>query len=124
MRNKPKNEIKPFDKGMLVGISFEGPLPHPDILKKYKEIDSLVLKLLLENVKLEGNNRRKSEYKTASRKADMPLFGLIAAFSVCVFAMLVAAYFFYKQYNTAGITFMSALLGTIITSFLKNTSNK
>jgi len=83
MRNKPKNEIKPFDKGMLVGISFEGPLPHPDILKKYKEIDSLVLKLLLENVKLEGNNRRKSEYKTASRKADMPLFGLIAAFSVC-----------------------------------------
>ena len=123
MRKKQNKELTPIDKGMLVGVSYSGPLPPPEVLKAYNEaIPDFAIDVWKE-VKKDSELFRNAEYKTASRKADMPLFGLIAAFSVCVFAMLVAAYFFYKQYNVAGITFMSALLGTIITSFLKNTSN-
>lgn len=60
MKN-PKNKIQVTEKKQTLIAHFEGPLPHPDILNRYGDVDKNIPRLIVDMAQKQTNSRIENE---------------------------------------------------------------
>jgi len=103
-----KNNLNTIKKVSIAQIH-AGPLPHPEILKGYKEIDKNAPKEIIEMAKREQNFRHKSTYLGQISALIIGISGLISTTVLGIYG---------KTWLAGSIGFLS--LGSLVGVFLYN----
>lgn len=107
-------------------ISYQSPLPPPEVLQKYNQIQPGLVEKIIELTETQANHRRALEDKQLEaqvqhweRRDREAKLGQIFAFIISVCAIGGGVYVALNGYQWAG-TIISALgLGSIVTAFIK-----
>jgi uncharacterized membrane protein len=123
----------PGRTGALVSarVSFEGPLPPPNLLEAYEKVCPGAAQKILESMQVEGEHRRDLEKKSIDaniegmrRQFAEGRLGQVFAFSIAVLFVFVGAYVALHGQPWPGALFGSAGLGGIVTSFIVGRRNQ
>jgi uncharacterized membrane protein len=105
---------------------YSSPLPPPEALAKYEQINSELLPKIVELTEAQGNHRRELEINEFSEKVRIQKrrdnetnLGQIFAFIITMSAILGAIYIASKGYQTAAGFISSFVLLNLITAFIK-----
>ena len=81
---------------------FVGPLPHPDLLKKYEEVSPGVVKILIELAKEQAKHRQELEKKIITANITNEKVGMYLAFTITIAAMGSGIYLLMNNKETIG----------------------
>lgn len=83
-KNLPKNYQNPDNKPIIATRyeNFSGPLPHPEILKKYDEIVTGAAERIIKQAEVQTNHRIQLETKVIDSDIRNSRLGLIFGFIV------------------------------------------
>ena len=108
--------------------TFQGPIPHPDILKGYEETLKGSANRIIAMAENQASHRfaiEQQELKLSSRDS---LLGIVCAFTLCIFLISIgAALCFYSQHiagQISGTLMSGGGIALIANTFLKNTNRQ
>lgn len=101
---------------------FAGPLPHPDILKGYGNIDSSFPDRILKLAEKDQEHSISMEEYAIKENFKANRRGTDAGLIVCVLAILIGAFLIYNDKSVAGLVTLLTPLAGLIVVFIK--SNK
>lgn len=104
--------------------SYSGPLPHPDILKMYNELDPDFTKIIFTHFKEEQEHRHKIDNKAIDGAIRSDKRAQYMAFTICIIVLGISFYAVYSGKEVAGIIGLVMSLGGLIAAFLKSNNNK
>ncbi len=115
-------------KQLIQTEMFQGPIPHPDTLKGYEEVEKGAANRIISMAENQASHRFKMEefeLKSASRDS---LLGIICAFLLCFILIIIgAALCFYSQHiagQISGTLMSGGGIALIANTFLKNTKRQ
>lgn len=122
-RNK-KGEIFEDSKGNTRGIlqSYEGPLPHPDLMEKYEKIQQGAANRILSMAEKEQEHRHTIDnqiLEDRKQERDTQMTGFKVGVGVVVFIVLVSAYLIYMNKTTEGVVALIAAISPYLIAVLK-----
>lgn len=98
---------------------YSGPIPHPDILKKYEDIFPGAAKAIIENGIEESRHRRSLEDNRQKRRGRLAWLTLIALLLISVIFVILSFVLILKNHKIIGSIFggggFLALVGNLIT---------
>ncbi|XKM13985.1 DUF2335 domain-containing protein [Orbaceae bacterium ac157xtp] len=103
--------------------SYSGPLPHPDILKKYNEIDPNFAQIIFSHFKDEQTHRHSIDNKAIDGAIKSDKRAQWMAFSLSASVILLSFFCIYSDKEVAGAIGIIAGLGTLIAAYLKSGKN-
>ncbi|MDF7667442.1 DUF2335 domain-containing protein [Orbaceae bacterium ESL0727] len=103
--------------------SYSGPLPHPDILKKYNELDPDFSKTIFAHFKEEQEHRHRIDNKAIDGAILSDKRAQYMAFFICIIVLGISFYAVYSGKEVAGIIGLVMSLGGLIAAFLKGNNN-
>ncbi|MDI9864458.1 DUF2335 domain-containing protein [Flectobacillus sp. DC10W] len=89
---------------------YEGPLPHPQILSEYKEVNPTFPERIMDSFESEGKHRRAIENKIVNFGFTNQIVGILAALIAIAMVFYVAILFMEKGHATEA----SAILCTVV----------
>lgn len=102
---------------------YSGPIPHPDILKKYDELDPGAAKLIIENGVKESEHRRKLEVQamnyTARDSRRREWMGFFLGIIILVGALLI-----YLGHTITGTVLSGISAVSLVSLFVGNSSEE
>ncbi|MDY3006275.1 DUF2335 domain-containing protein [Anaerococcus porci] len=101
---------------------FAGPLPHPDILKGYGNIDSSFPDRILKLAEKDQEHSISMEQYAIEENFKANKRGTYAGLIVCVLAIFIGAFLIYNDKSVAGLVTLLTPLAGLIVVFIK--SNK
>lgn len=121
------NKLSPIQKKQVLTQLelFSGPIPHPDILKKYNEIDPGAGKQIIDEMIAEGDHRRSLENKSIEYVRRERKRRDLMGFVIGVLIVGLGAFLIYKNHVVAGSIFSGISGLGIIGLFIdKDDNNK
>jgi uncharacterized membrane protein len=103
--------------------SYSGPLPHPDILKRYNDLDPSFSKTIFSHFKEEQEHRHRIDNKAIDGAISSDKRAQYMAFIICLVVLGISFYSVYSGKEVAGIIGLVMSLGGLIAAFLKGNSN-
>ncbi|MBX2866418.1 DUF2335 domain-containing protein [Candidatus Kaiserbacteria bacterium] len=125
--SEPEVEVIRDPKGQVVGFSaskaefFSGPLPHPDLLNKYKEVDPNVLETITRMAEREQTERLKRQNKIVLFVGGKSILGLIFAFFVVLAGIAAGVYLLMHDKSAEGLFVGIAPFAIVVGTFILQT---
>lgn len=101
---------------------YSGPIPHPDILKKYNELDPGAAKLIIENGVEESRYRRELEDKALEYQRRDVKRRDIMGFTIGVMIISVGAFLIYKGHTVVGTVLSGVSAIGLVSLFIGDSS--
>ena len=117
-------EISPAHLQKVVGIEkvtthFSGPLPPPDILKRYNDIVSGAAERILVMAEKQSMHRQDLEKKLVYGNVNHDLLGMILGFIVCILLISAGTFLVYADKPITGFVSMLSGVALIVGAFLQ-----
>ncbi|WP_160993144.1 DUF2335 domain-containing protein [Ligilactobacillus salivarius] len=103
---------------------YSGPIPHPDILKKYDELDPGAAKLIIENGVKESEHRRKLEVQAMNYTAKDSKRREWMGFFLGIIIILVGALLIYLGHTITGTVLSGISAVSLVSLFVGNSSEE
>ncbi len=100
------------------------PIPPPEMLQGYEDIDPGLGKQIIEWVIGQTNHRRKIEDKLVTADIDHEKMGMKMGFIIAVLGMAGTVYLIVNDYSVAGSILGGAVLTGLVTNFLTSRSDR
>ena len=111
------------EQAMLTLEMYYGPIPHPEILKKYDELDPGAAKLIIENGVNESVHRRDMEKRLLKKEINDKRRGQYLGFIIGLVVILAGTYLIYANHPITGTLLSGTSLLGLVGSFLSSGSN-
>ncbi|CAI3328446.1 hypothetical protein CIRMBP1229_02401 [Enterococcus cecorum] len=111
------------EQAMLTLEMHYGPIPHPEILKKYDELDPGAAKLIIENGVNESVHRRDMEKRLLEKEINDKRRGQYLGFIIGLVVILAGTYLIYANHPITGTLLSGTSLLGLVGSFLSSGSN-
>lgn len=111
------------EQAMLTLEMHYGPIPHPEILKKYDELDPGAAKLIIENGVNESVHRRDMEKRLLKKEINDKRRGQYLGFIIGLVVILAGTYLIYANHPITGTLLSGTSLLGLVGSFLSSGSN-
>ena len=111
------------EQAMLTLEMHYGPIPHPEILKKYDELDPGAAKLIIENGVNESVHRRDMEKRLLEKKINDKKRGQYLGFLIGLVVIVAGTYLIYANHPITGTLLSGTSLLGLVGSFLSSGSN-
>jgi len=122
---EPTSEVVRGDnRARLLQTRWAGPLPPPNLLEHYKDIQEDFPERLLQLTESEARHRREFNLKVLAAERQEVMIGQIFGLLVALAALVVTAYFVYLGHPGAAATFGSAVIIGLVTVFVKGRSSQ
>ncbi|MBO0935463.1 DUF2335 domain-containing protein [Fibrella sp. HMF5335] len=120
-RNVSAEHIKRQNQGISVEQRsvFLGPLPHPDILARYEEIQPGLANRIVLMSETEGMHRRETDKTIVRRQFGQARLGTILGFTTTVIVSALSAYCVYMGNSTAAATIACGVLASLAFVFVR-----
>lgn len=102
---------------------YSGPIPHPDILKKYDDIDPGAAKLIIENGVDESKHRRKMESDSLEYARRDNKRRDYMGFSIGLVGMGIGGLLIWLNHTVTGTIFSGVSLVMLVSLFLGKSNN-
>ncbi|QQR78310.1 MAG: DUF2335 domain-containing protein [Candidatus Moraniibacteriota bacterium] len=93
---------------------YAGPLPHPDLLKRYREIVPDAPERILRMAEKQNEHRIEIEKKVISGNIWNERLGLIAGFSVCLYALYLGTQILMSGHEGYGFSAILSALASLV----------
>lgn len=93
---------------------YSGPLPHPDLLRRYQEIVPDAPERILKMAEKQNEHRIEIEKKVIGGNIFNERLGLIAGFLVCVYALYLGTKILLAGHEVSGFAAIVTALGTLV----------
>jgi uncharacterized membrane protein len=103
---------------------YEGPLPHPQVLKEYKDVNINFPDVIIESFLDEGKHRRKMESKIVNFGFISQIAGIVAALVAIAPVFYVSIMFMEKGYATQAASILCTVVIGLAAVFLGRNINK
>lgn len=103
---------------------FSGPLPHPDVLKGYQQIDSSFPDRIFKLTERDQEHRIELEKYAIQENYKANKRGTNSAFIIAIVSIIVGAILIYNDKNTAGLVAILTPLVGLIAVFVKSEKDK
>ncbi len=108
-------------KGVFVHQSFSGPLPHPEVLKKFDEVVPGSAERIIKMAEGQFAHRVELEKRVINSDIQQSKYGQILGFIIAIFGLLVAMIVTIKGSQTAGSIIGGATLASLVGVFMYGT---
>lgn len=119
--NKPKNSppSKKFpQKGITIAQSFEGPLPHPQILADYDKISPGFADRIITMAESETKHRHNLEFNTLKAQIWETRFGQILGFLIGIFTIAAGTFCAIRGAQISGSIIGSSGVVSLVSAFI------
>lgn len=119
-------KLEPEQKQQIITTMemYNGPIPHPNILKGYEELDVGSAKKIIDNGIGESTHRRSIENKIVSHNAHQFYVKYFMAFFLCLIFIGLSFYLILNDHKIIGSVFAGTSFLIIIGMFLGDNSNE
>lgn len=104
--------INYFQSTMIKQNSFSGPLPPPDILKGYKEVEDDFPNRIMNMAESQANHRRELEKKVLNSNIINERIGLVFGFIIFVLGLIISYLLIMNDKTLIGIVSFIGVLGS------------
>jgi len=104
--------------------SYSGPLPHPDILAKYEQLDPGRAARILDWIESQSNHRMQLENQVVRSDGKRPWCGLFFGFVVAIFTVGAGAYVAVQGHPTAGATIATTVVVGLVGTFIYGSESR
>jgi uncharacterized membrane protein len=101
-----------------IEISYSGPLPHPDVLRRFEEIVPGSAAQIIDQFQAQSAHRREMESVVISANAFSQRLGSISASILALIAIGGGLWLAHEGKSVSGISTIIATLGGLVTTFL------
>ena len=106
-------------------LEFEGPIPHPSILKGYNDIDDGFADRIIKMAEEQQKHRIELENKVIDSKKSDSRLGMVLGFIIAFMTVVIGGFLIYKDKNAEGFSLIITSIGSLAACFLYATnSNK
>lgn len=121
--NTTDNRSMILERQITQSMSFSGPLPHPEILKKFDEVVPGAAERIIKMTEDQSSHRRDLEQKVISSDISRSKIGQIFGFIIAI-AGLVVAVVLAKTNAILGSTFGFLTLASLVGVFVYGTKTR
>lgn len=107
-----------------VEITYSGPLPHPDVLRRYQDILPGSAERVFRQFEIEADHRRTLEVRTIRADVFSQIWGSIGGTLIGLLGVGGGIWLAHEGRNLAGLTALIATLGGLVATFLYQTNRK
>lgn len=131
VQEKPQNDhqiinakILEFEKGKgelkleVSRQSFQGPLPHPDILKQYNECYPQAAKIIIDKFSEQVDHRIDIEKTVIKSNTRNSTLGVVFGFILGLVGILSGTYLIMNDKDLTGIGFYVVSVGSLVATFI------
>lgn len=111
------------EQAMMTLEMHYGPIPHPEILKKYEELDKGAAKLIIENGVQESVHRREMEKAIFKKAVNDKKRGHYLGFLIGLIVILAGCWLIYSEHPITGTLLSGTSLLGLVGSFTGSESN-
>lgn len=111
------------EQAMMTLEMHYGPIPHPEILKKYEELDKGAAKLIIENGVQESVHRREMEKAIFKKAVNDKKRGHYLGFLIGLIVILAGCWLIYSEHPITGTLLSGTSLLGLVGSFTGNDSS-
>jgi len=108
----------------IVIQKYSGPLPLPDMFKKYDQVVPGAAERILKMAENQSNHRIRMEGKVIDSDIKNRKIGQVFAFIICVLALIIGGFLIYSDKNASGLSVILTSLAGIIGIFIYGTYKK
>ena len=99
-------------------VSFSGPLPHPDILKKFDDVYPGAAKIIVDMAKGQSEHRQDLEKNVIASDIKNSRLGLYFGFLIGMTGIIAGAIIVFSGQVIAGEIFSAISLGSLVSTFV------
>jgi uncharacterized membrane protein len=107
-----------------VAVSFSGPLPHPDILRAYDEIEPGTAAKIIAQAAKQTEHRTALESKVIDADIKKSHWGLVAGFVISMTCVIGGVALVFAGHDAAGTTIATASVVGLATVFVYGTATR
>ncbi|MES9901095.1 MAG: DUF2335 domain-containing protein [Sedimenticola sp.] len=108
----------------IMRVSFSGPLPPPDILQRYKDIQSDLPERILRLTESEAAHRREVTTQTVAIDKTETILGQVFGLIVTLAAFACAAFLGFHDHSTAASIVGGSTIAGLVTAFITGRSSQ
>lgn len=116
----PPDSPTPRDRTVAITETFyyQGPLPPPEVLKKYNEAHPNATAIILHSFEEEGKHRRKIQSAIVEQGIVRARRGQVFAFIIAMTAVAGGVFLLLLEKSIGGLSTIVAGVGVLVTAFL------
>lgn len=120
VEKNPNQVVELIERKLEISNSelFTGPLPHPDILKGYEEVDESFPDRIFKLTEKDQEHRSDLENYVVRENFKLNNLGMWFALTIVILSMLAGTFLLYNNKDVAGLTTMFTPLIGIIGAFI------
>lgn len=120
VEKNPNQVVELIERKLEISNSelFAGPLPHPDILKGYEEVDESFPDRIFRLTEKDQEHRSGLENYVVRENFKLNNLGMRFALTIVILSMLAGTFLLYNDKDVAGLTTMFTPLIGIIGAFI------
>lgn len=124
--NKNAKMIKAQNKetNLVAGEIYNGPLPHPDILKGFQEVNSEYPDRIFKMAEEYSASNIRIQERITKANIVIPILGQVFTFLIVIIGMGAGIFFALKGYSAASITSIIGGFAPILISAIQNMKQK
>jgi uncharacterized membrane protein len=107
-----------MEKFVIAAQSFSGPLPPPEILRKYEEVLPGSAERIISMAERQGSHRQDLESRVVSSNIMNEKMGMIFGFIICLVAISGGIYAVIQGKSAAGLSAIITPLGALVGVFI------
>lgn len=104
--------------------AYQGPLPHPDLLKKFDEVSPGAAEKIIKMAESEQSHRHEMDSQFLKEENFLKKLGLILGFIIVMSIIGSGVYLLVNDKSAQGFSLILASVVTIISPFLVNKNKK